>query len=613
MAVEAVQKQKNILSFVDLIPGIVSNLWRLPSIISAIKSTLNLKDEDRDSLGSYLEKNAARYPHKNAILFEDVVYTHQQFNQAVNRYANFFIKQGLQRGDVAVVLVENRPELLMVIGALSKLGVIASLINTNQRRKVLIHSINLDPGKTIIVGEELTDAFDEVRPELGLSDETQVFFLEDSGKKSSGDGYRDLTQQIAESPDSNPATTGQIMLKDRYANVFTSGTTGLPKASIQTHRRWITCLNWFGAVNLNLKTDDVMYVSIPFFHTNALSVAWPCAAVSGAALAIRRRFSVSNFWKDIRKFDATAFIYIGEICRYLINQEPSADDKKNRVSKIVGNGLRPEIWKEFTTRFGISKVFELYGAADGTAGFTNTFNIEGSVGWCASKFAIVEYDMEAEQPFRDGDNFMQKVDRGKSGLCIAELSESMPFAGYTNKSANEKRILRDVFEKGDIWFDTGDILRDIGFKHAQFVDRLGDTFRWKGENVSTGEVEEIVNISHAFISGSTVYGVPIPGTDGKAGMAAILADIKPDEFDFVKMVTALRKDLPSYAIPIFIRFITEFDTTATHKIKKHELRTEGIDLEKVKSPIYVLLPGADTYVPLTETIHTEILDNQYRF
>ena len=607
-----IAKHEDVLKFTDLIPGILSILWRLPTIIKSMKTTMNMKPEDRVSIGRILEHNAIKYKNRNAILFEDEKYTHGEFNDAINRYANYFASSGLERGNVAVVFLDNRPELLMIIGAMAKLGTIASLINTNQRGKVLLHSMTLDPGKILIIGEELLDAFEEIKPQLNLSEKDKVYFVPDSGEMPVPDGYLDLSELIKDSPVTNPHTTNEIMAQDRFANVFTSGTTGLPKASIQTHRRWLSCYNLFGGINLNLNSNDVMYVSIPFFHTNALIVSWPPAARGGAALAIRRKFSVSNFWKDIHKFNASAFIYIGEICRYLINQPPGPDDRKNRVNKIVGNGLRPDIWKPFKKRFGISKVFELYGAADGTTGFTNTFNLDCTVGWCPSAYAIARYDVDMDEPIKDENGFMQKVDVGDSGLMIFEISDTVPFAGYTNKEDNEKKIFRDVFQKGDVWYNSGDLLRDIGFKHAQFVDRLGDTFRWKGENVSTNEVEEVVN-SIPLVSSSTVYGAAIPGTDGRAGMAAIISNTEPDKFDFKEVANSLRKDLPSYAVPIFLRFLTKFETTETHKIKKSNLKSEGIDPDKIKDHLFVLLPESAEYVPLTGDIYNEIVKGKYRF
>jgi len=295
-----------------------------------------------------------------------------------------------------------------------------------------------------------------------------------------------------------------------------------------------------------------------------------------------------------------------------MNQPVRSDDQNNRIEKIVGNGLRPEIWKQFKTRFGIDKVYELYGAAEGPLIFTNLLNIDCTVGCCLTPFAIVKYDPDAELPIRDENGFMQKVEPGEAGLLVSEIKEGLPFYGYTDEKENKKKIFRDVFEKGDMWFHSGDLLRHMGYKHAQFVDRLGDTFRWKGENVSTVEVEKIVN-THFQVSQSCAYGVHIPGTDGKAGMVSIIPVSNAEEFNLKLLADTVRTALPSYAVPKFVRFKDVFETTATHKIKKNVLREEGFDPEEISDSLFVLLPGEDAYVRLKKDVYQDIIDGKYKF
>ena len=314
----------------------------------------------------------------------------------------------------------------------------------------------------------------------------------------------------------------------------------------------------------------------------------------------------------MRKYKATAFIYIGEICRYLLNQPPKPDDDDNTLVSCVGNGLRPEIWKQFKKRFGIKRVYELYGAAEGPTIFTNMLNLDYTVGICLSSNAIVKYDIEADRPVRDEDNFMIQVSPGEVGLLLIEISENVIFEGYTDKSETEKKIFRNVFQENDTWFNTGDLVFNQGYKHIQFVDRLGDTFRWKGENVSTSEIEKVINAFDHTI-GSTVYGVKIQGTDGRAGMAAIIPASSVEEFDIGGFSKFLIEALPSYAMPKFIRFKTEFETTGTHKIKKNVLREAGFNIHQISEPILVMLPGKDQYEPLTEPLYQEILDGKYKF
>ncbi len=361
-----------------------------------------------------------------------------------------------------------------------------------------------------------------------------------------------------------------------------------------------------------MKPTDTMYVPLPFFHTNALALSWPTVFLNGSALAIRRKFSVRNFWADVRKYNVTAWCYIGELCRYLMNQAPQTDDRSHSLTKIIGNGLRPDIWHGFKKRFNIKKVFEIYGAAESNLYFVNMLNLDCTQGFCNAPHAIVKYDVEEDEPLRAGDGFMQRVDLGETGLLLGEISEDNPFVGYSSRKATDSKIIRDVFAEGDAWFNTGDLIRDIGYGHIQFVDRTGDTFRWKGENVSTTEVEKVAN-SFDQVSLSAVYGVAMPGGDGRIGMVAIIPECDIENFDFDGVAAHFEAALPSYAVPRFMRLNTELACTPTHKIKKVDLKKEGFDPAVVVDAVYVLLPGTLTYAPLTTDIFTEIQDGQFRF
>ncbi len=600
------------LKFTDLVPGFLGLSWRIPSIVKTMRGILGFRNDSPLSMGTILERNAEKYATNTALLYDDIRITHEAFNSRINQYAHYLSSRGVNKGDIALVLVDNRPELLMVIGALSKLGAVASLINPNQRGKVLLHSINLTRGRTFIVGEELLEAFEEMRGELRLTADDRLYYQPETGQKAAPRGYDNLEEEIRDQPSSNPPTTKEIRLGDPFAYVFTSGTTGLPKASIQTHRRWFSAMYWFGKIVMNLKPTDVHYCPLPFCHTNGLNVSWSSAAGCGTALAMRRRFSATHFWSDTRKFNANSFIYVGEVCRYLMNQPARPDDRDNPIQAIVGNGLRPDIWKAFKKKFGISKVYELYGAAEAPLIFSNILNVDCTVGTCLTPFAIVRYDTDADEPVRREDGFMEKIGPGETGLLLAEISESMPFAGYTEKEETEKKIFRDVFEKGDAWFNSGDLVFNQGFKHIQFVDRLGDTFRWKGENVSTSEVEKVINTLDQ-VDESTAYGVLIPGTDGRAGMVAIIPATSVEAFDLKALAETVRKALPSCAVPKFVRFKEAFETTGTHKIKKKVLRDEGFDLGVVDDPLYVLLPEGAAYQPLTKELYQEIATGKHRF
>ncbi len=604
-----------IQSIIEELPAVRSRVEmvvkKLPSVIEGLKYLRKTDKEEALSIGSYIERNAELYPHFPAVLYENQSFSHSTFNAWVNRYANYLASEGIRKGDIVVVLLENRPEVLVSVGALAKLGAVASLINTNQRREALIHSIKLSNPKAYIVGEELYPAFSEVLDELPRENEP-LFFLPDTGKLEVPEGFTDLNHASDRASGENPLTTGRVRMKDPCFYIFTSGTTGLPKASIMTHFRWVKASAGFGFCALRLQPGEAIYTALPLYHNNALTVSWSSASAGGAAIALRRKFSVSQFWDDTRKFNAVAVCYIGELCRYLLNQPRRPEDAHNPVRRIVGNGLRPDVWMEFKERFDIPEVYEFYGASEGNIAFINLFNLNCTIGFCPLPYAIVKYDLEKDEPLKDSSGHFIKVGKGETGLLLGQVTKKTPFDGYTNKEASEKKLFRNVFEQGDLWFNSGDLLKDMGFRHAQFVDRLGDTFRWKGENVSTTEVDEVANGFHQ-VSEATTYGVEIPGTDGRAGMISLVLNVPLKEFDAQALSQTLKNALPAYALPVFIRLRSELEVTGTFKHRKVDLKKQGFDIKTLKDPVYAWLPGTDGYQKLTKKRFDEVMAKKVRF
>ncbi len=584
---------------------------KIPSIVEGLKYIRKKDKNEALSIGTYLERNAEKYPSLPAILYEDSCYTHRQFNEWINRYANYFTMQGIKHGDAVAILLENRPEILVCAGALAKLGAIAALIHTQQHGDALLHSLLLCNPKAYVIGEELMDSFQEIQSKLNPEDEP-LYFLPDTNQSRPPKGYINLAEATKNISFQNPPSTTSVKLKDPCFYVYTSGTTGLPKAAIMTHFRWIKASAGFGMLALNMTPEDVIYVALPFYHNNAITVAWSSAAARGSTVAISRKFSVSRFWEDTRKFHATAFCYIGELCRYLMNHSPESNDADNPVYKIIGNGLRLDIWKDFKKRFGISEVYEFYAASEGNNAFVNLFNLDCTVGISPLPYMLATYDIAANATLRDKNGFCIPAKRGEIGLMLAKVTEKTPFDGYTNKEANERKLMRDVLKKGDLWFNTGDLLKNLGFRHAQFIDRLGDTFRWKGENVSTTEVEEVTN-KFPQVEESTTYGVQIPKTEGRAGMISLVSNIPPQQFDAIGLTDHLHHYLPHYAIPVFVRIQSELQVTGTFKHRKMELKEQGYDRYQIEDPLYVLLPNAKQYVELTEKRYQDILDGKFNF
>lgn len=592
------------VSLLNILRSAVVGMPDIGVTLKGVAALVTTKPEKKKSIGLLLEKHAANQPNHIAIRYQNVTWTYRQLNEQANRIAHHLLQQGISSGDSVGVMLENRPETLIAVMAIVKIGAVAGMINTSQRGEVLEHSINLIKPKAMIIGEEMTDNFSTVENTLPAALKAQLYFVKDQGQNPRPAQYQDLHDVCIPQPVTNPATTAQVQMHQPCYYIFTSGTTGMPKASVMSHYRWFKSMAGMGLASMKLRKDDVLYVSLPLYHNNALTVSMAAVLGAGACIAISRKFSVSKFWDEIRDHGATAFCYIGELCRYLLNTAPTAQDRNHKVRVMIGNGLRPDIWMEFKQRFGIHHINEFYGASECNLVFTNALNLDKTAGICPLSYNIVAYDIENDEPLRDKKGFMVPVKKGGTGLLITEVNDKQPFEGYTDKEASQKKLFRDVFKKGDCWFNTGDLVLNQGFKHVAFADRLGDTFRWKGENVATTEVESILmefdDIEHAV-----VYGVEIPHTDGRAGMAAIT--LKPGATpDWNALTRHLREKLPAYAIPLFLRLRKQEEVTGTFKYRKVELKNEAYHLDKVSEPLLVLAGKQAAYEPLTAAVEAAI-------
>ncbi len=544
-----------------------------------LMKVMTINRENNISFGHVIESNAIEYADNTVLLFENQSFTYKEYNEIVNQYAHYFISLGLKKGDTIDLLMKNRPEYLIIIGALGKLGAMISLVNADQKEQSLLHSISITLGDVILVGEESLDSFEAIRGQLELTNQ-KLIFSPDLGEVPCPADYINLSEAIKEFPKDNPSTTQDIVTHSHFLYIFTSGTTGLPKAAFYPHQRLVCGGIFMGRILGQFTSDDILYLTTPLFHSNSLTAGIGAMFAAGGTLALARKFSVSRFWDDVRKYKATVFNYVGELCRYLHNQPPKPDDADNTVKKIIGNGLRPEMWIEFKKRFDISRVCEFYGATEAGGMFSNLLNYDLTCGYNQAVYAIVKYDIEEDMPVRNEKGRMKKVTPGEAGLLLFPFNKDGQFSGYKDKKATEAKLYHDVFKDGDTWINTGDMLRSQGCNHAMFVDRLGDTFRWKGHNVSTTEVERIFN-DHDQILLASVYPVQIPGTDGRAGMGAFTASVSVEEFDFKVLFEQLNKNLPPYAVPIFLRFKSEISTTSTFKLKKSTLKKESFNLEDI--------------------------------
>ncbi|MGQ0621060.1 MAG: long-chain-acyl-CoA synthetase [Panacagrimonas sp.] len=586
-------------------------LKTLPDVLKAQRGLFNLATTQplsMDSIGMQLERLARRHPRRPALVFEDRRWTYAEFNGWANRIAHLLRGRGVVAGDAVAILMENRPEVLACVAGVVKLGAIAGMLNHNQRGEVLAHSLKLTAARVVIVGEECVAAF-ETTPHAPTIDATRALQCLWDGSGAAPTGYFNLRAEQINAPSGNLAETQAVQAKQPAFYIFTSGTTGLPKASVMSHFRWLKAMAGVGQMALRLGHDDVFYCALPTYHNNALTVSWATVMGAGCTLALGRKFSASKFWDEIRKYDATAFCYIGEILRYLLNRPADPRDREHQVRVIVGNGLRPEIWEAFEQRFGIPRIAEFYGASESNAAFINCFGLSKTAGFSPLPFAIVEFDAEAEEPRRGPDGFFTKVPKGGVGLLLTEVSDKAPFDGYTDDKASQKKLFRDVFKDGDCWLNSGDLVRDQGFRHIAFVDRVGDTFRWKGENVATTEVEGALN-RHPRVDQAVVYGVAVPGADGRAGMASLTW--REGEFDGAGLAGFLKTQLPAYAVPLFIRLRPEQEVTGTFKFRKVEVRQEGFDPSRIGEPLYALIDAVRGYEPVTAELFARITKGAVR-
>ncbi|MEE6168043.1 MULTISPECIES: long-chain-acyl-CoA synthetase FadD6 [unclassified Mycolicibacterium] len=573
-----------LLDIATQVPGL---LMDAPVIVRGVLTGFLARPTAKTSIGKVFQDRAAQHADRVFLKFGDERITYREANETVNRYAAVLAARGVGHGDVVGVMLRNSPDAVLIMLAIVKCGAVTGMLNYHQRGNVLAHSIGLLTATAVVAEPDLIDPIVE-----SGADTTGLMTIEE------------LHRLAATAPVGNPASASAVLAKDKAFYIFTSGTTGMPKASVMTHYRWLRALGGFGGLGLRLRNTDTLYCCLPLYHNNALTVSLGSVLNSGSALALGKSFSASRFWDEVIGYEATAFVYIGEICGYLLNQPPKPTDRAHKVRVIVGNGLRPAIWDEFTQRFGIPRVCEFYGASEGNTAFVNVFNVSKSTGICPSPVAFVEYDPDSGEPARGSDGRLHKVKSGEPGLLLSKVSDFQPFDGYTDKSATEKKLIRNAFKDGDVWFNTGDLMRSQGFGHAAFADRLGDTFRWKGENVATTEVEAAV-ASNPLIEECTVFGVEVPGAGGRAGMAAVqLKDGK--EFDGKALADAFYGHLPSYAVPLFIRVVDSLAHTSTFKSQKVELRKQGYG-DDVADSVYVLAGRDEGYVPFYTEYPDEVV------
>jgi acyl-CoA synthetase (AMP-forming)/AMP-acid ligase II len=565
-----------------------------------VRGALLYDDDSTATLAEQLEGHAQARPNAVFLRFEREVFTYAEADAHINRYAQVYAALGVRPKDTVALVLDNGPSFLWHLLGLHKLGAITSLINVNLAGPALAHALRICEPRAIAVSAELWPRVCALNAEI-----PEAIFLVDAGEGTPQAPGRAFAALLAQAPTTPPDRALRPKLRDVAAYIYTSGTTGLPKAALIRHNRFARAGVAWARLALGYRRGDVMYCCLPLYHSNATLLALGSVITAGATLALSRKFSRSRFWDEVREHRATQFIYIGELCRYLMNAEPSSRDREHGLRVITGNGLRPDIWEAFQQRFGIPRIAEFYGATEGNCVTFNPFGWTGAVGPRMPGMVLVRWDEAEQRIVRDAKGRCVRAARGEPGILLGRIGKMSAFDGYRDSKATEQKIVRDVLEAGDAYFNTGDLLRLGAWNRLYFVDRVGDTFRWKGENVSTTEVQEAIS-SLPGVAEANAYGVRVAGTEGRAGMVTlVLAD--GARFDAAHFKQHVDARLPGYARPLFARVTEQLETTATFKLKKQDLLEQGFDPAKVRDPLFVRDPQSGAYVPLDAALHARIV------
>jgi fatty-acyl-CoA synthase len=584
----------------------------LQAWVRALSLTAPIGSASADTLPLVIERLADRFEAAPALLSSDHALSYRALAQSARRYARWGLSQGWAAGDVVALLMPNCPDYMAIWLGLTRIGVTVALLNTHLTGASLAHSIRIVAPRALLAGASLAPAALAVREQLPATVRCWAH-----GAGEHGLPRLDLqASQASEAPlsESECASPG---LADRALYIYTSGTTGLPKAANVSHRRVMQWSHWFAGL-MNVQPADRMYDCLPMYHSIGGVVATAGVLVGGGAVVLRERFSAHEFWADVVREDCTLFQYIGELCRYLVNSPPAPQETQHRLRLCCGNGLQAPVWERFQQRFRIPQILEYYASTEGSF---SLYNCEGRVGAIGRippflshrlRVALIRLDEAGTQPVRGQDGRCQRCAPGEIGEAIGEIAGNGAlaggFEGYTDAAASEHKLLHDVFASADAWYRTGDLMRQDPQGFFYFIDRLGDTFRWKGENVSTTEVAAAIAACRG-VTDAAVYGVGVAGAGGRAGMAAVAVDAA---FELVALRQALTQALPDYARPLFVRLVPALGLTGTFKLQKQALAAEGYDPARVSDPLYFDDHASGRYVPLDAALHRRLQDGSLR-
>ena len=579
----------------------------------ALELTTPIASNPHRILSTVIEERAGQIADAPALLSDGECLTYAGLAARSNRYARWALDHGIAAGDVVCLLMPNRPEYLAIWPGVIARGGVVALLNTNLAGASLAHCINTVSPKHVIAAAELIDSLTTALPDLAGAPAIWIHgAADDRFPRVDRAIERCGAERVRDEERRSPT------IDDRALLIYTSGTTGLPKAASVSHGRLMQWSHWFAGM-MNAQADDRMYNCLPMYHSVGGVLATGAMLAAGGAVVIRDRFSARQFWSDVIRWDCTLFQYIGELCRYLLHSEPHRHEAEHPIRMCCGNGLRGDIWNDFQKRFRIPQILEFYAATESNI---SLFNVEGKPGaigripfFLAHRLPamLVKFDVEADAPVRNAEGFCVRCGPNEVGEALGQIlpdasNVGSRFEGYTSREASEKKILRDVFERGDAWFRTGDLMRKDEQGYFYFVDRIGDTFRWKGENVSTSEVAEAI-CAFPGVTQAIVYGVTVGAADGRAGMATLVAD---GDLNLAALRTHLIDRLPEYARPLFLRVRSAIDVTSTFKYTKADFVRQGWDPLAIQDVMYFNDAERGMFVRLDPDLYDRINAGQIR-
>lgn len=589
--------------------------WKPAQVwLRALDRTAAIRRAPKRLMGDVIADLGLSRGEEPALLSDQECFTYRELAERTNQYARWARQQGIRKGDVVGLVMTNRPEYFALWVGVTMAGGVVALLNTHLAGQSLAHCIDVVQPSHLVVEGELAASIEEIESSLAGK---PTIWIHGATHRS----FRQIDHLLRELPATGlpEPERPDLSVDDLALYIYTSGTTGLPKAARVSHSRVLQWAYWFAGM-VGVEPDDRMYNCLPMYHSIGGVLVPGSVITAGASVVIRSSFSASQFWDDVVRWDCTMFQYIGEFCRYLLHtQQPNENELVHRVRVACGNGMSPDVWTAFQERFKIPQILEFYASTEGGLSLFNVEGRPGSIGrvppYLAHRFSptLVKVDPESGEPIRNAEGFCVEAGVNEPGEALArarmETSQAGGrYEGYTDESATERKLLRNAFKPEDSWVRSGDLMRKDEQGFFYFVDRLGDTFRWKGENVATTEIAEILR-SFPGVKHAVVYGVKINGMEGRIGMAALILE---GAADLAALRAHIANSLPSYARPAFIRLQSDCATTETFKYSKTKLITQGFNPDLTQDALYFDNPETQTLHPLDRTLYGRIQAGDFR-